>query len=50
MATKNGIKSEGVFAVKEQVLDDTPKVIKGLQFGVLSVAFTAHSNTGLTVG
>lgn len=22
---------------KEQVVDDTPKVIKGLQFGVLSV-------------
>lgn len=24
---------------KEQVVDDTPKVIKGLQFGVLLVAF-----------
>lgn len=28
---------------KEQVIDDTPKVIKGLQFGVLLVAFDGGS-------
>lgn len=36
MAT-NGTGTELSLTVKEQVVDDTPRVIKGLQFGVLSV-------------
>lgn len=40
MATMNGVTEVGNevrLSTKEQVIDDTPKVIKGLQFGVLSV-------------
>lgn len=38
--------SEIKLVAKEQVVDDTPKVIKGLQFGVLSVAPTTTTAGG----